>query len=102
MKKKISLKTWTYIGKLNYADKWCRPLCTYQLIKQNETTYKRVQKVSLLSYLIMFVPIHILQFLWCLWDGGIKEFTILKRELGYDVLSKGSEAFIRAESIFED
>ena len=102
IKKKISLKEWTYIGKYNYAAKWCRPLCSYYLIKEDDKTFKRVQNINIFSYIIIFIPIHILQALVCLYDGGLKEFIIFERKLGYDVLAKGSEAFSRAESIWNN
>ena len=101
-KKKITLKDWAYIGKLNHAAKWCRPFCTYILIKENDHSFKREQKVNLLAYIIMFIPLHILQAFFLLWDGGLKEFEIFKRLLGIDILSKGSEAYIRAEQIWTE
>jgi hypothetical protein len=43
-----------------------------------------------------------LQALVCLWDGGLKEFIIFNKDLGYDILSSGSEAFSRAEAIWNE
>ena len=101
-KKRLSLKEWTYIGRYNHAAKWCRPLCSYCLIKENDKTFKRVQTISLITYILIFIPVHLLQALVCLWDGGLKEFIIFERKLGYDILSKGSEAFSRAEAVWYD
>lgn len=100
MKKKISLKDWTYIGKFNHAAKWCRPFCTYTLILKDSQTFEREQYVNLLAYVIMFIPLHILQAFVLMWDGGLKEFEIFKRNLGKDVLSKGSSAYDKARDIF--
>lgn len=100
MEKKISLKEWTYIGRYNHAAKWCRPFCTYTLIKEDERTFKREQKVNWFVYLLIFIPIHILQVFVCMWDGGLKEFIIFSRNLGYDTMSKGSESFKRAEEVW--
>lgn len=103
MKKKcISLKEWTYIGKYNCAAKWCRPLCSYYLIKESDTTFKRVQNISIPVYGLIFLPVHLLQAIVCMWDGGLKEFTILNRHLNYDILVEGSEAFSRAEAVWND
>lgn len=102
MQKKIKLKEWTYIGRCNYAAKWCRRLCSYYLIKENDTTFKRVQKINLVNYILVFIPVHLLQALVCLWDGGLKEFIIFSRDLGEDYLHKGSEAYSRAEVIWND
>lgn len=100
MKKKITLKEWTYIGKLNYAAKWCRWLCSYELINKDEKTYIREQKINLFAYAFIFIPIHILQALVCMWDGGLKEFVIFSRMLGSDILHKSTLAFDRAEEVW--
>lgn len=100
MKKRISNKEWTEIGKCNYAAKWLRPLCSYTLIKEDGGRFKREQVVGWPLYFILFIPVHILQLLWCLWDGGLKEFEINERYLGGDWLVKGSESFIRAEKVW--
>lgn len=99
-KKKITLEDWTYIGKFNHAAKWCRPLCSYQLVKEDDVTFKRVQYMPLFIYLLIFIPVHLLQAFVCMWDGGLKEFIIFDRYLGCDTLSKGSDAFKRAEEIW--
>lgn len=102
MKKRINLKTWTFIGKYNYAAKWCRPLCSYYLIKEDDRTFRRVQKINIFNYMLIFIPIHLLQALVLLWDGGLKEFIIFSRDLGEDILIKGSESFNRAEAIWNN
>ena len=102
MKKRISLKEWTYIGRYNHAAKWCRPLCSYYLIKEDDKTFKRVQNISLIAYILIFIPVHLLQALVCLWYCGLKDFIIFNRDLGYDILSKGSKSFSRAEAIWND
>lgn len=101
-KKKISSKEWTEIGKYNYAKKWLRPLCSYTLIKENDCQFKREQRVGWLVYLVLFIPVHILQFLWCLWDGGLKEFEFAERYLGGDWLQTGSYSYNVAEKIWND
>jgi hypothetical protein len=100
LKKRISNKDWEYIGKYNYAAKWLRPLCRYTLIKEPDGRFKREQCIGWFVYLLLFIPVHILQAFWCLWDGGLKEFEINKRYLGSDVLVSGSECFTRAEEIW--
>ena len=101
-KKRISLKEWTYIGRCNYVAKWCRKLCSYYLIKEDEKTIKRTQKINIINYILIFVPVHLLQALVLLWDGGIKEFIIFSRALGEDVLVSGTDSFDRAEAIWND
>lgn len=40
------------------------------------------------AYLILFIPVHIYKFFYCLWDGGIKEFTFEGREVTNHVISR--------------
>ena len=101
-KKKITIKDWTYIGKCNYAAKWCRRLCSYTLIKVDDNTFKRVQTISLFAYLVIFLPIHLIQIFTCMWDGGLKEFVIFNRYLGADLLQKGAPAYERANEVWNN
>ena len=99
-KKKITLADWTEIGKYNPAAKWLRPFCSYTLTKEPDGRFKREQRVGWPVYLIIFIPVHILQLLFCLWDGGIKEFEISERYIGGDWLTPGSGSFEKAEKIW--
>jgi hypothetical protein len=99
-KKKITLAEWTEIGKYNPAAKWLRPLCSYTLTKEPDGRFKREQCVGWLVYLIIFIPVHVLQLLLCLWDGGIKEFEINERYISGDWLAPGSDSFENAERIW--
>lgn len=99
---KITLDEWTEIGKLNYAAKWLRHMCTYSLVKESDTKFSREQRINLFVYLIIFIPVHILQALFCMWDGGLKEFEFAGRYMGRDLLQKGSFSFERAEKIWNE
>jgi hypothetical protein len=99
LKKKIKLREWTYIGRYNYAAKWCRRLCSYYLIKEDDKTFRRVQNINIFNYILVFIPVHLLQALVLLWDGGLKEFIIFSRALGEDILVDGTESFNRAEAV---
>ena len=85
MKNRISQKEWEYIDEYNPAAKWVRPLCSYSLVKVEDNCFRRECKISWPVYLILFIPCHLLQALWCMWDGGLKEFEIGKRNLSQDV-----------------
>ena len=100
MKKKISSKEWTEIGKYNYAAKWLRSLCSYTLIKEPDGRYKREQRVSWPLYIFLFIPVDILQAVWCMWDGGLREFEINERYLGGDWFIQGSESYTYADKIW--
>ena len=89
MKIRITEKEWTEIGKRNYANKWCKNLCSYHLEKTECDNYFRIQKMGLIPYILLFIPIHLLVAVVCLWDGGLREFEICPRQLGQDLLDYG-------------
>ena len=103
MKKHITRKEWEYIGKYNPAAKWLRPFCSYTL-EEIEGGYRRECKIPWLLHLLMFIPFSILQALYCMWDGGLKEFEFEGRNLGYDNLKECGEnsgAYPKAKEVWE-
>lgn len=103
MKKKISMKDWEYIGKYNPAARWLRPYCSYTL-EEIEGGFRRTCRIGLIAYILIFIPAHLLMALYCMWDGGLKEFEIEGRHLGYDnICEKGvnSAAYSRAKKVWE-
>lgn len=102
MKKRITYKQWQEISRYNYAVKWLRPFCSYFLIKEDEK-FKREQQIPLWIYLILFIPVHLLQALTCVWDGGLIEFKFESRYLGNDHLGiEGNPTWERAKKIWEN
>lgn len=101
MKIKISYKDWTYIGKYNHAAKWLRPFCTYSLIKTDQG-FKREQRIPLWFYIIIFIPAHLAQALYCMWDGGLIEFEFAERYLGGDYITLANDiCYEHAKEIWE-
>lgn len=98
---KINLKDWTYIGKYNHAAKWLRPLCEYKLMEEDNGNFRREQRIGFILYAIICIPVHIIQALYCMWDGGLKEFEWQGRFLGYDTLVRESESWKKAKEIYE-
>lgn len=86
MKKKISLDEWTALGAYNHARPCFRRFCTYKLKKISEIHYRREQFVSLPIYFLLFIPASIVQAVWRMWDGGLKEFEWPAYYLGGDDL----------------
>ena len=103
-KKKITREEWEYIGIYNPAAKWLRPYCSYTLEKIDSGGFRRQCKIGWIMYLLMFIPIHLLQALCCMWDGGLREFEIESRHLGYDDLypvGLNNKAYPKAKEIWE-
>lgn len=102
MKKKITYKQWQEIAPYNYAVKWLRPFCSYSLIKEGEI-FKREQRTPLWFYLITFIPIHLVKAIYCMWNGGLKEFEIEGRYLGDNYLGLvGTPTWEKAKEIWEN
>lgn len=104
MKKHITRKEWEYIGKYNPAAKWLRPFCSYSLM-EIEDGYRRECKVSWPVYLAIFIPFNLLQALYCMWDGGLKEFCIEGRHIDYDDIHEtwgnNKGAYPKAKEVWE-
>lgn len=104
MKKRITRKEWEYLGKYNYAAPWLRPFCSYSLM-EIEGGFRRDCEVSWPVYLIIFLPVHLLQALYCIWDGGLKEFEIYSRHLGHNYFfedwSRDEPIYPKAKEIWE-
>lgn len=104
MKKRISRKEWEYIGKYNPAAKWLRPFCSYTLVKESDNAFMRVCRISWPVYLLIFIPVHLVQAFYCMWDGGLKEFEFEGRHIGYDDIKErgiNEGAYPKAKEIWE-
>lgn len=100
MKKRITLQQWNEIGQYNHARKWLRPFCVYTLGFEPDGKLKREQRLPLWFYLLIFIPAHIVQALWCMWDGGLREFEIADRYLGGDYFTESNPAYKIATKIY--
>ena len=105
MKKRITQADWEYIGKYNPARKWLRPYCDYSLCEIEKGGFRREIRINWFFYLLMFIPLHLLQALYCMWDGGLREFEIEGRFLGYDDIHEtwgnNMGAYPKAKEIWE-
>ena len=86
MKKRITNKDWEYIGTHKGGAKWVHPFCVYTLEEVQKGTIKQEIKIGLLGYLLLFIPVHLFKLVWCLWDGGLKEFEFEGRHLSHHYL----------------
>lgn len=105
MKKRITRADWEYIGKYNPARKWLRLFCDYSLQEIENGGFRREIRINWFVYLLIFIPIHTLQAIWCMWDGGLKEFEIESRFLGgdniYETYGCNTGAYPKAKEIWE-
>lgn len=103
MKKRITLKDWTYIGRYNPVAERYQRLASYTL-EEIDGGFRRECKIPMWFYLITFIPYCLLGAVLCMWDGGLCEFRIQSRYIGYDdILENGinSRAYPKAKEIWE-
>ena len=71
-----------------------------RLYKIENNKYKRVQTVSLWLYLLILIPVHIVDLCLCLWDGGLKEFQFQPRPTRFDIIHPDTKSWERANKIY--
>lgn len=99
--KRISRKQYESIGRYNPIAKWLRPLCSYKLYSTDGGNYERACYLSIPAYAVLFIPVHLLEVLFLIWDGGLREFQIEGRYLTGDHLGYGTKSWEIANEIWE-
>ena len=103
MTKKISFKDWNRVTKWNPAARWLRPFCSYSLTEISDG-FRLDCKIGWFMYLILFLPVHLLQLFVCMWDGGLKEFEVEGRHIGHEyIINDGinCECYLTAKEVWE-
>ena len=101
--KKIGLHEWNFIGIQNFGAKWLRPFCNYYLIKKDEDSFERIQEIKLPFYILIFIPIHLCEILYLMYDSGLREFYVIDKILGHNYIYNNEyskDVFQRALKIF--
>ena len=98
--KKISYKDYNYIGNKSTSD-WITRFCTYELRKDCRNNYLIDIYVGLPVYILLCIPVHVVEFFRCAWDGGLKTFAPVSRYIGNEFLGDGSQRWEKANEIFE-
>ena len=93
--KKVTRKERQSLGYYSCSN-WVKPFINSYLKETEGGNFVLIDKVNLLIYLLLFIPIHLLQALCCIWDGGLKEFEICSRKISIHTLSWGSKSWTRA------
>lgn len=93
MKKKITSKERATINRMHYSAKWARPFMNYFLDETDGGNFILYETVKLWVYILLFIPLHLLQALHCMWDGGLCEFELCSIVVGYHQLAWGSKSW---------
>jgi hypothetical protein len=93
------------IGEYNVVNKHFRKFCNYYL--ENDRSVKggfcRKVCVKWWFYILIFIPLHLLNAVICVWDGGLKEFEIQKRHVQHDYIdNKWTDSYEKCCAIFDN
>lgn len=79
MTKKISYADAKYIFNYKKSHPIERLICNITLTDGTEGggCFRLISKVKLPYFLLMYLPIVVCQFFYCLWDGGLKEMRLM-------------------------
>ena len=101
MKKRLTNKEYKTIGRNNVAE-WAMPLCNFTLEETEGGNYEVVTEVKTLPYLLLFIPVHLIELVRCIWDGGLITFELVSKYVGRVHYSWGSECWKKADEIMKN
>jgi hypothetical protein len=85
-----------------YSASACNPLINFYLKEAEGGGYYLTEEVKLWAYILTFIPIHLIQLILCIWDGGLKTFEISGRiVVKNDYLAWGSISWKTANNILK-
>ena len=87
--KKMTKKNFAAIGyDMERIPKRERFFFNWYMDKEDEYCYHFIKKVKLPFFILLYVPVTLLNILTCIWDGGLREFEALTRYGGCDEIVK--------------
>lgn len=97
--KKISYEDYNWIGNKSVSH-WIARMCKYELWKDGGGNYLIDIYVNLPIYILLCIPVHVVEFFRCAWDGGLKHFCPVSRFIGNEFLCYGSARWEKADAIY--
>lgn len=79
--KKIKYKDAAYICRYKKEHPKEKYFCNWYIQKTSDSSGKMELYVKWWFYILTFIPVHILQAFWCMWDGGLREFSFEPRRI---------------------
>ena len=92
---KLTKKERATLGGYNRGAKWIRPFTYCGVIDTDGGGFSLRTYVRIVPYIILFIPVHLFEIITLLWDGGLKNFEIIPRYIGYDYISWGSPTWLK-------
>lgn len=94
----ISAQDWEYIGGRNPIRKWARVFCRYVLVEKGDRVLRRAE-IRLVPYLLLLIPVSVITFLACAWDGGLKGFSLPPLRIKVEDIEPDTEGWTRTKEI---
>ena len=85
--KKISYNDVAYICHFKENHFFRKHFCNNYIWMNNPNTGKMKCVIKIWFYILIFIPIHIIDFICLLWDDGIKHFKIMSRNVRTDTIT---------------
>lgn len=58
-------------------------------------------RIPMLTYILIFIPMHLFAAVLLMWDGGLKEFEIQPRTINHWVFQNDTKPYERAKEIYK-
>lgn len=69
--------------KVHYGEKY---FCNWYLENKYDNCGDMRMDIKWWFYILTFIPVHIIKMVVCLWNGGLKKFSIDSRNTRYDTV----------------
>ena len=97
---KISYKEYKEIMALK-KEYFIQKLMEYELVFAGNGFCTIKTYIPMWLYIIAFIPMHIVLAVFCMWDGGLKEFELQSRYITRWSFMSDDEPYKRAKKIYE-
>lgn len=98
MAKRITLNDWVYIENTAPIVKSCE----YALEKSSDGSYYYlICNVKWLTFIVMFIPVCVINFFLCCWNGGLIEYELPYRFITRNTVYPNTAEWERAKEIWE-
>lgn len=83
VERKIKYKDWALLRGYTKEHKDEKRFYNFYIYHYDNRCFKIWGRMKLWVYLLLFIPAHVIQFFYLLWDGGICKFGIEDRPVKY-------------------
>lgn len=73
---------------------------SYELHETSGGNYTINVYLKVIPYILLFIPAHVFEFIRCIWECGLKNFSFAERYIGNEWFSYGSERWEKADAIY--